>query len=226
MSHKKREEYPLSKTTSCDIDLQTAHDRFSGPGWQELQAQFDGYNEQFFNGILPKVLIITGGTSDLVGGMFFGRAIYVAKNDPFLMTCSLLHEMLHLSNRLMDVYDANHGFGWIESMIPIHAKLNIDLNIYELTEEEAAIWPHEMLSNYFLKAYFEKCFLEHGCLRPLPTGWQLERSPPKAANQTVVCQGDPTKDLEKLKDIFGIEYVEKITGRKNAIQDSESSYTC
>jgi hypothetical protein len=195
-----------------NIDFEDAHKKFSLEGWQDLQKQFDVFNEQFFRGMLPKVLIISGYRSEIIAGLAFGEVILISKDDPFSMNCCLLHEMNHLSNRLRNINDYKHGFAWIETLPAIHQVLNIDIDIYELTAEEAKAWPLVMFRNYGLKEYFEKSFLEYGEFRPLPTGWNLERSPPaeNPEEKTAICKGDTAEDLKALEEIFGLEYVEKL----------------
>lgn len=194
-------------------ELYLDHIKYSGDGWEELQNQFDIYNEQFFNGTLPKVLIVSGYRSDSVGGLCFGdKIIFISNDDPFLMNCKLLHEMLHLSNAIRGINDVMHGFKWIESMAPIHKALNISIDIYELAEDEALMWPHIMFESYGIRLYFEKCFNEFGHFRPLPTGWHLDRSKTRVEGkgQLITLDGCPDKDLSVLQDRFGLEYIKKI----------------
>ncbi len=214
MTAPKSERLDLSR----DELLEIAHQRFSGDGWQYLQHRFDELNRLFFDGILPSVLILTArSSSGAEAGRYYGRAIFVSKTDRFNQELILLHEMSHLFNLLHDIYDADHGLGWVDSLEHIYEKLNIRIETKDFTEEEALSWPFDLFKNYGVFDHFKRSFDLYGELRPLPSIWQLKKSvsPERDQKIEVICTGNILEDLEALEQAFGVEYIEILKGNMN-----------
>lgn len=191
--------------------LELTHRRFSGIGWQRLQRRFDALNEQFFQGVLPKIFIITGIKSSQSGGTYYGKSIFVSDASPIDQEKILLHEMLHLHNNMCNIFDSDHGKNWATSMKPIFKKLNINLNPSVLTQKELLDFPYSLFENYGLDYYFERSWKEFGEFRALPTGWQLEPKRPNTKKQIeVICQGDALADFEALSQVFDEKYIYKL----------------
>ncbi len=200
-----------SKMTRDQL-LKLVHEKYSGEGWQELQHYFDILNAQFFNKELPKVLMLTGRHGSGTPGRYFGRAIYISTSlSPFQQVLALLHEMVHLCNTLHNIYDADHGIGWVDSLQHIHSKLNINIPTKNFTEAEAMSWPFELLRNYNMYEYFKLGFEKTGELRPL-SGWRLEKRirPERDQQIEVICRNNAAADLMALEKDFGVEYIQKI----------------
>ena len=202
------EDFPRDKA------LELCQERFGSDGWRDLQDTFKKLNKRFFDGVLPDVFIFSGSNAhtDRAAGRYYGRAIFVASNSSeFERHLILFHEMAHLNNRLRDIYDGDHGISWVDSLQHIHEKLNIKIQTKDFVEAEALTWPFDLFKNYGLYAYFEKSFAEYGELRPLPSGWRLEKvvRPERDQQIEVICTGNALADTKALKQAFGAEYISK-----------------
>ncbi len=187
-----KREIPAWQKHSRDEAVQIAEHFFCDKSYAFFQELFDKVNSTYFDGQLmrPMITVNSGGAKNRgVGGFATKKMIYlefITIYDTFLM---LIHESMHLYQYQMkdplSHIDKGHGGMFEEKAYEILEMIGI--KDIKLSVTELKMFPHLTFEYYGIENYFKKCYDEFQELRPLPTGWKLERKE-KPQQITEICE--------------------------------------
>lgn len=180
----KRQLRPLEYIPAGEL-MQEINARFLTRSEAVAQKHFDELNNGIFDGALkPTLIIYSDHFKDGIGGLAYAGGLIVLQEASWFAhgRLYLLHEMNHILNHNRRVEENDHGEGWAESLVPIHARLNIDIDPHDLTEDELRQWPVLMLERRRAFWYVKRSIEQTGRIKPFPKSFDWTIKVPEEGN--------------------------------------------